>query len=187
MTQSHRPEDSRNSTETAAASAEALGNEALETAHSLKDRAIEEADRKGQQAKAGVASEISDMGNALRRAADELRDGSPQERTFGQMADALADVSETVRDKDLGEMATDLSDLARRNPLAFLGGAALLGFVGTRVARASERNRGKSVDLRQSQSDDDDLDARVLARPAPVAAQPAAAPAPVNFNSGEVG
>lgn len=169
MTPSHTSTSgqSRDSTETAAGSARELGEEARDRAQNLKDKAVEEAGRQGENAKAGIAGEISDMGNALRRAADELREGSPQERTFGHMADALADASDTVRDRDLGEMAGDLSDLARRNPLAFLGGAALLGFAGTRIARASERNRGRSVDLNEywgSDEDDDDLETHIVGR-----------------------
>ena len=122
---------------------------------------------------------------SLRRAADELRGGSPQERTFGQMADALADVSDNVRGKDFGEMAGDMSDFARRNPLAFLGGAALLGFAGTRLARASEQNRQDSVDLTSrwgSDADDDHLEAEITgggvapARAAPPATSPGTSP-----------
>lgn len=87
------------------------------------------------------------------------------------MADALADVSDTIRDKDFGEMANDLTSFARRNPLAFLGGAALLGFAGTRMLRASERNQHRSVDLAEtfgSAAEDDEMEAEIL-RPNPVA------------------
>jgi len=136
---SQSPGTSRDSTETAMASVENLRDEAVDTAKNIKDQAADEAIRRGEAGKETVADEISDMGNALRRASDELRSGSPQERSFGQMAGALADLSDTVREKDLGEIAGDLSDFARRNPLAFLGGAALLGFAGTRLARASQR------------------------------------------------
>jgi|32_taG_2_1085360.scaffolds.fasta_scaffold49973_1 hypothetical protein len=186
MTQSQSPNSSRDSVDTAAGSAKELKDEARDTAQSLKDRAVDEAQTRGDEAKAGVADEISDMGNALRRAAEELRSGSPQERTFGHMADALADMSETVRDKDLGEIAGDVSDFARRNPLAFLGGAALLGFAGTRLARASERNRGNSVDLAHmwdSDEHDDEIESELLGRPA----TPAAGTAPSAGSSSAVG
>ena len=92
-------------------------------------------------AKEGVADEISSVSRALRKASDELRDGSAQERTFGAAASSMADFADTVRDKDLGQMVDDLGDFARRNPVAFLGGAALLGFAGVRMAKASRRAR----------------------------------------------
>ena len=147
MTQSDASSHSRDSRDTTQGAAQELGAEARDTAERLTSRATEEVSRQGESAKASAADEIADMGSALRRAADELRAGSPQERTFGQMADALADVSETVRGKDFGEMAGDLSGFARRNPLAFLGGAALLGFAGTRIAR---RIRSQSREFRRS-------------------------------------
>ena len=141
------PDQSRDSTETAKDSMKNLRDETVSTAKGLKDKAVKEASHRAEAGKDSVADEISDIGNALRRASDELRSGSPQERTFGQMAGALADVSDRIREKDLGEIAGDLSDFARRNPLAFLGGAALLGFAGTRFVRASQRGGDSSVDL----------------------------------------
>lgn len=168
MPQQQIPTQTRDSTETAGDTVRELGAEAREAADNLKNRATEEATKRGDAVKDGVADEISNMGDALRRAADELRGGSPQERTFGQMASALADVSDSVRGKDFGEMAGDLSQFARRNPLAFLGGAALLGFAGTRIARASERHRERSVDLSEvlgSDDDDDLLGQEITRRP----------------------
>jgi hypothetical protein len=84
-----------------------------------------------------AADEVRGVASALRTAADELRDGSPQERTFSQIADGLADASDALRNKDLGEIAGSVNDFARRNPLMFLGGAALVGFAATRFAKSS--------------------------------------------------
>lgn len=125
--------------EKAADEAKSLRDDARAKAAEMRDTASRAARDTANEAKAGVAKEISNMGSALRRASEELRDGSPQERTFGYMASTLADLSDTVRDKDLGEMVDDLSRFARRNPVAFLGGAALLGFAGVRMAKASAR------------------------------------------------
>jgi hypothetical protein len=126
-------------TETAKAAAEDLSRDVKDTARNLKDSAMNEAQSRAETAKEGVADELSSVSKALRHASDELRQGSPQERTFGYMAGAIADLADTVRDKDLGEMVENLSDFARRNPAAFLGGAALLGFAGVRMAKASRR------------------------------------------------
>ncbi|WP_299740892.1 hypothetical protein [uncultured Roseobacter sp.] len=95
---------------------------------------------KGQadSAKSSVADEMSGIASALRTAAEEMRRGSPQERTFGQIAEGLADASEAMRNKDLSEMVQDVSAFARKNPLVFLGGAALIGFAATRFAKASK-------------------------------------------------
>ena len=114
-----------------------LGDNAREVGKDAYGRISEGAAEKSEQVKDGAASEMENISSALRSAADKSRAGSPQERTFGQAAEALADFSDMVRNKDLGEMLSDVNGFARRNPLAFLGGAALLGFAATRFAKAS--------------------------------------------------
>ena len=105
--------------------AESLAEEARSTAESTAETVGDAVDR---------------VGSALRDAADSLKDGSLQERTFGQLAQSLADVSDAVREKDLGEMTRDVSDFARRNPLLFVGSAALLGFAVSRMISKDRSN-----------------------------------------------
>lgn len=116
----------------------------------LKSQAMDQA----QFAKESVADEVSGVASALRTAADELRRGSPQERTLGQIADGLADASEAIRGKDLGELVHTASDFARRNPAVFLGAAALLGFAATRFAKASSADSASMKHQRTSTSHD---------------------------------
>ncbi|ETW10791.1 hypothetical protein ATO8_20394 [Roseivivax marinus] len=123
-------------------SAERLGNDARHAAEDVSARAQEEAAHQAERAKTGAASEMSGIANALRTAAREMRSGSPQERTFGQIAESLAGASDALRDRDLGELAGDVSAFARRNPIGFLGGAALAGFAATRFAQASSQPHG---------------------------------------------
>lgn len=118
-----------------------IGADARDMARDVRDEAISEARDRADATKEGMADEISDVSRALRKASDELRDGSPQARTFSAAADMMASFADTVHDRDLGQMADSLSDLAKRNPVAFLGGAALLGFAGARMAKTSRRAR----------------------------------------------
>jgi hypothetical protein len=160
----------RASTDTARETAESLADEAREATKSARDAITEDISQRTEAGKAGVADEISGMSHALRKAADDLREGSPQERTFGHMASALADLSDSVRDKDIGELVDDVSGFARRNPVGFLAGAALLGFAGTRLAKASRRNPQDSVDLASywnSDEHDEEMDRHITRRPAP--------------------
>lgn len=106
--------------------------------------ASQAAREQGDKAKSLVADEISSVSSALRTAAKEMRSGSPQERSFGQIAESLADASDALRDKDLGTMVGDVSRFARANPMVFLGGAALIGFAATRFARASDEGQTKT-------------------------------------------
>lgn len=124
-------------TEDAKRKAAELGEQAKSAAHTIVEDAASAATGKANEAKSSVADEISGTASALRTAAEEMRSGSPQERTFGQIAEGLADASEAMRDKDLSTMVQDVSTFARKNPLVFLGGAALIGFAATRFAKAS--------------------------------------------------
>ncbi|MCR8826698.1 hypothetical protein [Pseudosulfitobacter koreensis] len=117
----------------AASTSEDIKSEARKAADTVSAQASGYAD----QAKQTAADEVKDVASALRTAADELRSGSPQERTFSQIADGLADASDAVRGKDLSEIVNDVNGFAKRNPLMFLGGAALVGFAATRFAKAS--------------------------------------------------
>jgi ElaB/YqjD/DUF883 family membrane-anchored ribosome-binding protein len=101
------------------------------------DEAVTEVRHRADDARSDVADEVNDVAKALRRASDELRGGSAQERTLGQISSSLADASDAIRDKDLGEMVQMASKLARENPVLFIGGAALLGFAVSRYAKAS--------------------------------------------------
>jgi len=103
-----------------------------------------EAAHYADEAKGAAADEVKDVASALRTAAEEMRSGSAQERTFSQIAEGLADASEAMRDKDLGEMVGAVSNFARRNPMVFLGSAALIGFAATRFAKASGDGRSDS-------------------------------------------
>lgn len=110
----------------------------IKTAATAKfGEALTEARSRADDAKSGVADEVKDVAMALRRASEELRGGSAQERTLGTIAGSLADASDSIRDKDLGEIVQMCSRVARENPMLFLGGAALLGFAVSRYAKAS--------------------------------------------------
>lgn len=107
-------------------------------------QAMTEVRSKADDAKDGVANEVNDVAKALRRASEELRGGSAQERTLGTLASGLADASDQIRDKDLGQIVQMVSKVARDNPMMFLGGAALLGFAASRYAKASGGTNGVS-------------------------------------------
>jgi hypothetical protein len=114
----------------ATASAKNLAKDAADTAKA-------QATAKGEEAKEGLAEEMHSTARALRKAADEVRDGSPQGSTFSYLASGLADMADSVEDQSMSDMVGVVNNFARRNPLAFLGGAALLGFTVSRFAKAS--------------------------------------------------
>lgn len=110
---------------------------ARDKAGEFADDARARVDAYAEDQKNYAASETSKVADALRKAASDLSDGSPQERIFGQLASGVADFADTMREKSVADMGDDLNDVARRNPAAFLGGAALLGFAAGRFLKSS--------------------------------------------------
>ncbi|WP_299971068.1 hypothetical protein [uncultured Roseobacter sp.] len=131
------PDASKSAATQAKETASDVSSQAKTAARDVAQNAASAAKDQADTAKSSVADEMSGVASALRTAAEEMRSGSPQERTFGQIAEGLADASEAMRNKDLSEMVQDVSAFARKNPLVFLGGAALIGFAATRFAKAS--------------------------------------------------
>ncbi|KAA9010481.1 hypothetical protein [Histidinibacterium aquaticum] len=139
-TNTHGGPQGRTSRDEARTEAHDLKEEARAAGQDAYQRASQEAQAQGEAAKGRAADEVGDISSALRRAAEESREGSAQQQAFGRVAESLAEFSDEMRNKSFSEAAHDLDGFARRNPLAFLGGAALLGFAATRFARASSRD-----------------------------------------------
>ena len=140
------PTDTRSSkaADAAADAATSIKDDAVQEAERLRETATKQVKARADDAKDGVADEVSSVGDALRRASDELRSGSPQEQMFASAASSLADFADNLRGNDTGELINRISDFGRRNPIAFLGGAALLGFAGVRMAKASSQHSQQS-------------------------------------------
>ncbi len=132
--------------------ARAASDEVKSRAGDMVDTVTTEAGNYATEAKVAAADGVKDVASALRTAADDMRSGSAQERTFSQIADGLADASDAMRDKDLGEIVGVINDFAKRNPLVFLGSAALIGFAATRFAKASGDGASQSSDFSSSVS-----------------------------------
>lgn len=187
MTGSSTDIDMSRTADEARAAAHGLKDEAASRLAQARDAAVTSAAARAETAKDRAADEVSSVATALRRASAELREGSPQERTFGQIAETLAEMSDGLRDKDMRDIVHDVSGFARRNPLAFLGGAALLGFAATRFAKAGQDS---GTDMPQSDGGESyrpaPYEAAELGMPPRSAAPATAFPAPaVNTSDAE--
>lgn len=123
---------------TAAEEARKLKQDAAEQAKTLREEATEHLRVRTESAKKTFADDVLSAGDALRNASKELREDSVQERLFTTMATSLSDLAETVRNRQITDTFDEIDRFGRRNPAAFLGGAALLGFFAVRMARASQ-------------------------------------------------
>lgn len=101
----------------------------------MKERAREI----GEEQKRAGADRLGDMARAVHQAADQLQpELPPQARTYiHQAADGLEHVSSAIRDRSIGDLLQTLGDFAHRQPVAFLGGSVLAGFVLSRFLKSS--------------------------------------------------
>jgi hypothetical protein len=130
------------------------GGGAREQIREVKEQVVDQARNTFQQArdrastslgesKTQLADQIGSVAEALRRTTEHLR--SEEQTRFAGLTETLArqvdQVAGYLRDKDAASMRKDLENLARRQPAVFLGGALVLGLVGARFLKSSERSR----------------------------------------------
>lgn len=131
--------------EHAARAGEELRTLASEQVAAAKDSIVQQS----AAAKDTTANELSRTAKALEDAADDLaadqegRSSVPQS-LLREAANGLSELSRALEGKSVGQMVGDVSTFGRRNPVAFMGAAALAGFALGRFARASERPASSS-------------------------------------------
>jgi hypothetical protein len=133
------------------------GGSAREQIREVKDQVVGQAKNTFQQVKerAGsslgeskgqFADQIGAMAEALRRTTEHLR-SEDQTRIAGlteTLARQVDQVATYLRTKDAAAMRQDLENIARRQPAIAIGGALVLGLIGARFLKSSERrNQGE--------------------------------------------
>jgi hypothetical protein len=130
------------------------GFSAREQIRDVKDRVVDQAKNTFQQAreragsslgesKGQLADQFGGIAQALRRTTEHLR-SEDQQRMAGlteTVARQVDQVANYLRNKDARAMKQDLENLARRQPALMLGGALVLGLIGARFLKSSERRR----------------------------------------------
>lgn len=130
------------------------GGTAREQIREVKDQVVGQAKNTLQQArerassslgesKGQFADQIGAVADALRRTTEHLR--SEDQARFAGLTDTVArqvdQVANYLRNKDAAAMRADLENMARRQPALMLGGALVLGLIGARFLKSSQRNR----------------------------------------------
>jgi hypothetical protein len=114
--------------------AAALGEEAKVQIGELADKA------KGMfgEQKDLLAGQLGGVSDALRKVADELEDSEQSGARYIRMiADQAQQLTSTLRDNDIDDVLATVQDFGRKQPAAFLGAAAILGFAASRFVMAS--------------------------------------------------
>ena len=119
------------------------GAEASRVAADVAEKARSRGESYVAGQKEWAADEVQHIGSAVRRAAETLREEGDErvasyiERT----ADGIDDVSNYLRERDLGGLFGDVERLARRRPEIFFGGMFLVGLGISRFLKASGETR----------------------------------------------
>lgn len=92
-----------------------------------------------------LASQIGGVADALDRVAGELSGNNAQVAGYVHAAaDRARDMTRTVRDSSVEQIVARAEDFGRKQPLLFVGGAALAGFAASRFLRASAHHSRQS-------------------------------------------
>ena len=109
--------------------------EAANFAASAREKAVGAVEQRQHQ----MTGAIGDFANAIRRAGDDLNQNNPgmAAQLLTRGADSLEGLSRTIDGKSPGEMLNAVRDFGRRHPVAFIGGAVLVGLAVGRLVRSS--------------------------------------------------
>lgn len=107
----------------------------------VSDKAKEAA---GEQ-KNMVAEKLGGVASAMEKVALELEQGDHQDigRLTRNLGSSMRKFSDDIKGRDLGEIAGMAEDFGRKQPLAFLGVAALAGLAASRFLTASSSRHGE--------------------------------------------
>jgi hypothetical protein len=130
------------------------GSTARDQIRDVKNQVVDQAKTTFQQArdratsslgesKGQFADQFGTMADALRRTTEHLR--SEDQERIATLTDTAArqveQIADYLRSKDARAMREDLENLARRQPALLIGGALILGLIGARFLKSSERRR----------------------------------------------
>jgi len=107
-------------------------------ASELASNVADELETSGEDQKRRGAETMRAFAGAVEHAAAELDQQSPLvARQFRTAARKVDGFSQSLRDRSVRNLVNDASDLARRQPLWFFGGAIIAGFVLSRFLKSS--------------------------------------------------
>lgn len=113
-----------------------LRDEAGKVINTLKSSA-KEAANSGKAKTTHAIDDVTAMVEDVARTID-ARVGPQYGDYARRAADALADVSDSLKSKDVEQLLDDARDFIRRKPAVAIGAAAAIGFVLTRLLKADE-------------------------------------------------
>jgi len=130
------------------AAARSLYEQAKETAGQAYEIAAEKATTKLEEQKTTLSGGLSTIAESVRKVGENLRGPDVQEglskytaEYSGKAAEKISGVADYFEQKSVREMYSDLENYARRNPVAFIGGAFALGLLTARFLKSDNQRR----------------------------------------------
>ncbi|MCV9943913.1 MULTISPECIES: nutrient deprivation-induced protein [Rhizobium] len=116
---------------------------AKETIRDGADTAVEKAKEVISERTSFAARQVGGVAMALEKAGAEMESSGQAEvgRYAKQIGRSVQTVARRMEGKDIGEIATMTEDFGRKQPLAFLGIAALAGLAASRFLTASAKRQ----------------------------------------------
>ncbi|MGR3493341.1 MAG: hypothetical protein ACU0DW_14920 [Shimia sp.] len=119
---------------------------AKQQAKKLGANAKAEADSAYSKVSDEAADRVDRTADALRDAGSHYREGSYAREAANNAASYVDDLSEAIKSSDLDQIGHEVKAFAHRNPVAFVAGAAALGFLAARMAKASRPSHEAELD-----------------------------------------
>ena len=100
-----------------------------------------------------LAGQIGGVAEAMERVATDLEGQNASSASYARMiADGASRISDTVKNNDVDAILNMAQDFGRKQPAAFIGAAALLGFAASRFLLASAKRENQRVTQSQNGS-----------------------------------
>lgn len=113
------------------------GKDAGESAGHLAERAADLGMKRTDQTKDQMAHGLEQLAGSIRDASGQMRSEQPaMASAVSTAADQTERIATYLRDTDAREMIGTVEDVARRQPLLFIGGAFLIGVAASRFLKA---------------------------------------------------
>ncbi|MEX1016540.1 MAG: hypothetical protein WDZ31_07330 [Phycisphaeraceae bacterium] len=120
-------------------------NKTRSAAASARDRVSHQAHDISEKGKHRAAEAIGDIATAIREAGHKLHDENQEgpARYVDQAADQIDSVARYLEQHDVNDLVESAEDMARRQPLIFLGAAFATGLIAARFLRSSSERSSK--------------------------------------------
>ena len=123
---------------------EQAGEQVRKATGQARDRAREQVDQRSTQAGEQVDQHASDLRDVAQQLREQGKDGPA--RIAEQVAERAERAGSWMKESDADRILGDVEDFARSNPWAVAAGGLALGFVASRVLKASSSSRYEERD-----------------------------------------